>query len=556
MDIKERNTLSMNINLAYNLNNYKINEVQKQSIKSLRFTSSPKTVFIDSLNFKQKQNYVFLYELMQNLKSTLSKEDVSKLNRQIKLFLKNFNEQKLPELIKKSADKSNEMLELITKSGITAKKENDGIKYSNEVNKMTYSTRNKIKDILIQQMATREVIKYYKPYTKFLDNPTLGDWFIGFEKKQQMPNMANSLFEHPIDKALFLAGKYTDEDLSQINKKTKLFGHLDINKIFIKKDKILNKINKILDKPNQNIYGVFSNAELRNLKKLSIENESFSNVLKEKNIFNKKMESVIFNCNKNLSAKGIGEHINGVGMVIKKTKVYDREKKQEIPCLIAFDKSSSMYNLKLLRIDNNFENRIIDFSKKYTDLKNTSEFKNNIEILNQEAESIINEEKNLLVSEISFKLVNKKIAKSYIEDIKGPLENNEILKIINDVNTNVFPIIENFQNHNSKRYINGSREIALPLVHLLIQHDCEPLLIKALAINSNRSPVGLYLKYGFEPISHNKEKIKEIMLNSENGFDYKEPVWLYLPKKSTLKDIVLKEKPLKEILEFKKNNSP
>ena len=534
---------------------YKHNIMNYQTVKPIAFTSIPRISLHDKM-IVQSTNYVYLFELMQNLSSTLSKEDVNKLNLQIKNILNDFKEENLPELIRIAGDKVNEILAILKKSGIKNKEENNLIKYSDEPNKVNYLTRKKIKEIIIQQVALREALKHYKPHTRLINFPTMGDWFSGFEKVQQLPNDINSLFEHPVNKALFLTGKYTDNDSVLIKKKSDIFSHYSTRKILIKKETVLNALKLILEIPNQNFYGAFSDIELKKIKKLSVEYDSFDEILKKRYIFNKALESVVFNTNKKISTKDIGENINGVGVIIKKTKIYDSNKKQEVPCIVVFNNSSNISNLRLLKIDKAFEDKIKDLENNYQKLRNSEIFNSSkleeyIAFLNSNAKSLIDTEKSLIVSEISFNVVNKKMAKAFIDDIPKPLESNEVLKVINDENTNIFPIIRDFKSHDPERYRHAGREIALPLLHLLFQNGCDTLLIKALAINSTHSPVGMYLRNGFEPISHNKEKIKEIILNSSKGFDYKEPVWLYLPKDSILKEIVAKENPLKEIFKLK-----
>ena len=260
------------------------------------------------------------------------------------------------------------------------------------------------------------------------------------------------------------------------------------------------------------------------------------------------------NANKKLSDKKVGDNVNGLGLVIKKASTYDSESKQDVSGLVIFTNTSSRNYMKMIKIDTDFENEVLKFKEDYDAFCKSRPLddkllKEKIASFNETAKSILEREKNLVIVEIGFNMLNKDLARAFIDNIKKPLRSDEVLELINNGGSNVFPCIMGFKNYQPKRYLNAGREVAAPLLNLFFKHDCEPLLIEALAINSTHSPVGMYLKYGFEPISHDRAEIIKTIMESPQGFDYKEPVRMYLPEKSKLKALVLRMNPLKEIFE-------
>lgn len=525
-----------------------------RKIQYISFTSVSNIQLNDHI-IKENVNYISLIVLLQKLGNAFSKEDFDQINKQISFLLKHSSKDNLPKLMKLSENKSHCLLKLIEDSGVKIKNEDGIINYSDETDKINTLMRKKIKNVRMQQVAIREALKEYNPHTKLVNAPTIGDWFKGFEKIPQLPISANSLFEHPIDRALFLVGQFTEKELKLINKKMLALNRFSTSELLKEKIKILNELASILNKPNQNFHGAFTNKELKTIKNLSSNYSSFNKKLIQRGFHSKDIEAVLFNSSVKTSRKKIGENINGLGLVIRKTQTYDRDLKQECPTLIVFSNVSSKKIIKKIKIDEDFENEVIKFKKDYEGFCNSQsinekDLQAKMMLFNEKAKSIIEKEKKLVISEISFSMLNKKLAEVFIGEIPKPLKNDEILKVIKD--NDVFPLVIDYKNHDSKKYPNGARDVATSLLHLLFKNDCNSLFVKALAINSNRSPVGLYYRYGFEPVSHTHSQIKQGLANPL-GFDYKEPVWMYLPPKSMLENIVKKEEPLKGIFELNHN---
>lgn len=535
-------------------NDFKIvarNKCNNAKVQSLSFTSIKNIPIRDKL-IKENVNFIHLLTLLQKLGNTFSKEDFKKINKQVSVLSKKYNKDNTPDLMKLGESKSQDLLDLIKSSGIKTKTEDGIIKYSDEINKINSQIRKKIKKVRMQQVAIREALKRHNPSGILTNAPTLGDWFKGFDKSPQLTIPATSLFEHPIDKTLFLTGQYTEKELKLIKKKTLKLNKIPESELIKEKIKILKELTSVLNKPNQYLYGAFTNIELKKIRNLSLNYSAYNQELIQRGIYNKNVEAVILNSSANLSDKKIGENINGYGFIIKKSNTYDRELKSEYPSLIVFSNISSKKTIKNIKIDKDFENEITKFKEDYETFCNSASIIDNnlqakISSFNENAKSILGKEKNLVISEISFSMLNKKLAELFISEIPKPLKNDDILKVID--NDDVFPLIIDYKNHDSKRYPNGARDVASSLLHLFFQNKCSSIFVKALAINSNRSPVGLYYRYGFEPVSHTHTQIKQGLANPL-GFDYKEPVWMYLPSNSILENVVKKEEPLKEIFDY------
>lgn len=525
-------------------------------IKSISFTSI-KNIQLNDQVIKENINYIHLINLLQKLGSAISKEDFNRINKQVSSLLRHYNNDNFPELMKLSENKSHQLLQLIENSGVKTRNEDGIIKYSDETDKINALLRKKIQNIRIQQVAIREAVKHCKPSEILTNSPSIGDWFKGFEKTPQLPMQASSLFEHPVDKALFLVGQFTEKELKLLNKKTIFLGHLSISELLKDKKRILTELISILNRPNKSFYGAFNNKELKKIKSLSLNYSAFNKELIQRGIYSKDIESILFNSNNRLSGRKIGENIDGYGFVIRKSKTYDKESQGECPTLTVFSNDSYKKTIKMVKIDEDFEKEVANFQENYerfcdSTLINNNDLQVKMSSFNEKAKSIIEKEKKLIVSEISFSMLNKKLAEVFIDEMPKPLKNNDILKVVQE--NNIFPLVIDFINHDTQRYPNGGQDVSMSLLHLFFKHNCPTLLIKALAINSNRSPVGMYLKIGFEPISHTKEKIIEQILDPK-GFDYKEPVWLYLPANSKLKKIIEARNPLKEIFESSHNKA-
>lgn len=545
----------MKVDFKNNFNIALKNKYSNTDVQYLSFTSIRNIPITDQL-IRENVNYIPLITLLQKLGNAFSKEDFNQINKQVSSLLKHYNKDNIAELMRVIEIKSQELLTLINDSGIRSKTEDGIIQYADKVDKISIPTRKKIKSVRMQQIAVRETLKEYNPHTKLTNAPTIGDWFGGFKKIPQLPISVNSLFEHPIDRALFLVGQFTENELKLINKKTLVLRQVSTDKLLKQKIELLNKLTLILIKTNQDFYGAFTNNELTKINNLLINYSSFDKELIQRGIYSKDIEVVLFNSNNKLSYRKIGENINGYGLVVRKASTYDRELKQECPTLIVFSNVSSKKTIKKIKIDEEFESEVAKFKEDYEVFCNSVSINDNdlqakMLSFNEKAKAIMEKEKKLVISEISFSMLNKKLAEVFISEIPKPLKNDEILKVID--NKDVFPLIIDYINHDSQRYPNGARDVAASLLHLLFKNDCNSIFVKALAINSSRSPVGMYLRFGFEPVSHDKEKIREIIVKSANGFDYKEPVWMYLPPNSMLEAIVKKEEPLKEIFELSHN---
>lgn len=536
-------------------NNYKINKFNTVNLKPVRliaFTAIPE---IQDQITVQKKNHIPLFALLPKISGTFSKEDCQKVNKQIAILSGQYGGEDIPKLFKTAGKNQAEILNLINESGLNIKEKNEIPEYLDEPDKINDSARKKIKNILIKQVAIREFSKQERPYQRLMNFPTIGDWFKGYSKQPKIPlPCINTIFVHPVDKALSLTGAYTNKELLLIGKKSGEFDSLPTKNILTQKENFLNKLNRLTERPDQNAYGTFTQKELNQIKNHSMEYTALNEVLKKRNIYNKAVESVVYNSTKKMSRMNVGENVTGLGLIVKKTKIYDTDKKQKINCLIIFNTDPTGNTLRLIKTDKEFEDKITNLENNYhkiTALQKTTDIQEQINSLNETAKFLIKEERNLLVSEASFNIINKETAKFFLEEMPKPIKNNDVLKTINDNDS--FIIVRDFINHNPKRYINAGMEVGFTLLHLAFKNKCNAVFIKALAMNNSKnSPVGMYLKYGFEPISHKKENIKEQIINSPDGFDYNEPVWLYLPENSILRGIVAKRNPLKEIFEDRK----
>ena len=85
------------------------------------------------------------------------------------------------------------------------------------------------------------------------------------------------------------------------------------------------------------------------------------------------------------------------------------------------------------------------------------------------------------------------------------------------------------QNKYPKKYDKAAKIIGIQLLKFLKDRNCTPLFLTADPYNgSTHSPVSMYLRAGFKPISHTIEELKEKMSKNMNRYPDNEKVDFYL----------------------------
>lgn len=510
----------------------------------------------DYLTFKGQINYVLFDKLIQKILGVLSKEDVIKIHQNVEYFIKKYRGMDTNSLIDINKKNIEEMISLLEKYGIKSLKTEQGITFSDNISSLDKAKREKIKKLYMKTIIMRETFIDIKQPDPLFNNPSFNDWFENINYRNKIPNTFNSLYVHPVDKAKFFVGESISEDLKYIETQVALIKqkNLPFQDIETNKEELLNKIRIITNKSNWAEMGAFSQNEIQNLKSLAIKYEIYDRVQVDNNLFSKEVESVIANSSKKLCFAKVGDVIDDLGLVVQKTTIYDKTKKQNIPCIVILSKGKKDFCFKLFIIDNEQENAVLELVQEYAKAKKTfGNCSSNQSLeLNTNANRILQAEKKLDIAKVHFNIVPLENLRGFSRDINHPERIETIINMLKSKGINKIALVVDFINSDSQRYYEGGRKVVLPLIHLLKENNCNDIFVRASAIGENKHhPLPLYLRAGFEPISYTKEEIMTITDNLRKPFDPKIPVYMYLPRNASVNEIVNKQKPLKEVFEFK-----
>lgn len=551
-------SISTSLSSSYSQNTCPI----KKNYLSLNFISINKHKY-DNFSFKGEICYTNYAELFKKIIGRFTKEDEKLIRSQIDKLVKQFDENNVGELISRLKAISKEVLSLLDKFGLQSRKTDQGLEFVDNAMALNKKQRKKIKLLQIQHIAIFQTIKrIQQPGTDpLLDGQTIKDWFgnIGYNSKS--PNLTHSLFKHPIEQAKSFISTFTESEQKIIETKVTNIKqrNISIQELERKKEKALERINSILKSDSLHKYGTFANKHLASLRKNIIQYEIFDKALGDNRMFTRSIESVVANSNKKLSQAKIGEFIDDVGLVIQKTSIYDKQKKQNINCFVVFNKEERDFSLRLIKVDDDEYEKIFDeFTKEYDSIKKELKLKDKSQVqiqlneLEAKAIQILAIEKSLEISKIHFNTVPLKNLEKFFAEMKQPEKVKNLINNIASTNKNKITLIVDYVNSDSVRYYEAGRKVALPLIQLLKIHDCNDVFIIARAIGENKkSPLPMYLRAGFVPISPTMDEIRQMTENFHKSFNPKSQIYMYLPNDAMVNKLVEKEEPLQEIFKFK-----
>ena len=506
----------------------------------------------DNFSFKGKTNYLFFDDFMKKINGPLTQEDIKKVESKKKYLLKKYNQNHIDELsmiIKKNTET---LLPEFKKIGIEFEKTEKNVKFADNPTVLDEKSKKLLKKAYIQILAMRETLANLKQTDPLLNKPSFKNWFKNLNYNNKLPNKFDSIYTHPYDKAKYFTGDFSTQNIHFINKKVSAITQKNISVFELEKSKMaeLIKIKNITGTCNINTTGSLSNSDYKKLKKSALNYEIYNQALGRKRLFSKEVESIVSNSSsKPLSESKVGDIIDDYGLVLQKTTTYDKNLRQEIPCVVIFNKNQKDYNLNLIKTDGQQEKITAEILKEYEEINSINpsqklDFENRIIELNQKAKSIIDSEKDLLISKVHFNIIDKKQFHAFEKDINPQIQTPPI-------ESNKFVIIADLLNTDPKRYFKAGRKIVLPLIELLKQNNCTDIFTMALAPNANdHSPLPLYLRAGFKPLSHTDKEVKELTANLKR-WDSTTPVFMHLPKDAMVYEILKKEQSLKEINDFK-----
>lgn len=537
----------------FNVHNVKSSHVNKVNNKNVCISNINR----DTISFTSQINHISFNDFIRKTIGTLSIEDLLKIDaRSSKLLKKHNNEKKLTDLDRINIDK---IYNLFDKFEIKYQMTKQGMQFEDNLEVLNKKTRNKIKKYYINFLCGRTSLVCLKQPELLLRNPSYDDWFKGIGYKTKIPNAFHSIYVHPCDKAKIFISEFTKQEKELIEKKAQQLIQKKLKPIIleIKKEKVLNNIRMISESSEIKKNGALNLSKLNKLRKNLMDYEIYDKALNNNKIFSKEIESVICNSGKKLSEATIGNFIDDLGLVVQKTTVYDKEKQQNISTLILFNKEKGDHSLKLIKIDEEHEKNVINLKIEYEKIKllladNKEKFKDKIVNLENKAKTIIASEKEMNIARVHFNIVPPDNLRGFLKDMNQPQKIEGLIEHIKsqNPNNNKIALIIDFVNNDAKRFFNAGRKVVLPLLEILKQNNCKDIFMSALAIGEGKhSPLPLYLRAGFKPLSHTMEEIEKATSNLQR-WDPQIPVFMYLPEDAMVYQILEKEQPLKEINSF------
>lgn len=440
-------------------------------------------------------------DIIKNIIGVFSVEDLAKINK-IKQEYISLNIDEIKNIHKQESELY--VTNLISK---LEAKPDEGIKniYIYAQNNLTNEVRKIIKEHGLKLAALKQLI--LRDYPRC--NQSYDEW-IQFPPKLIYSNPSNTIFEHPVDKVTRITGDLTEDERIQLQYIVEKNRNKNIINILEEKTNIINKIHKYLSGKNTDFHGQFKNNELDLLKKLAIEYKAFNQLQMNYGYSTKELESVLYSDTKNFK---VGEYIEGLGIITDELTVNGTK------AIIAFKYDDGEYSFKMYNKD------ILEKKDKVlSELPETIY----LEDLRQVNEKIFNTIIKLwplaLISEIRFKVMEKDSTERFMEAHNLPKEYAD--KIMKD-NKYAY-LIQNFKNHSKQKCPSAARIIAVKLLNLLKEKNAYPILAVAQPYDSTHSPVSMYLRVGFKPLSRTFEDVQTSM---SKHFEYTDnnPLIMYLP---------------------------
>mgnify|MGYP000009539793 FL=1 len=448
----------------------KVNYVKK--IESLKLMQKQRRVFAENVSDKIsfRSNPVETGKVLTKIVGSFSKEDFIKVEKLIS-ELKNLTSSELiglkNNLIKQNTDR-------LKAAGMQFKIDNNRelCGYNNLL--VTSNLKKELKQNSLKLFALNKLL-------------------FSVQQTETLP-LAQSIFEHPVDKALRITGDFTKEDIFRIKNKEKKYSALEVNRIYENKTCLIDKIKTYCTKKD------LSERDFSALKKLAIEYTALNNVQKQKGLFTKDLERVLNASSIPADIKS-GDFIDGLGVVTDRLEVDGRD---SVIVLSNINKSQmlKMYDLKELN------RRLVDDGS-------------DLNTMNERAKGLIQGEEKSSMAQVQF----TPLAPEYLEKLTGIKEEKQSY------------YVGDFLNYDRMKYPKAAKIIALRLLKLFNDKQYFPVYLKAHAYHgSKHSPVNFYRYYGLTPISHTEEEIEKLISQNNGKFPYEIPVYFCLRNFDAIKD--------------------
>ena len=349
--------------------------------------------------------------------------------------------------------------------------------------------------------------------------PYINKFCSDIQPKQIFTVLNDSMFISPRFAIHYIKGENTISHYNNVKKLKKMYSSCSIEELFSIKTRILNKFSEYTNGDSLIPDDKFSKAEIKKLKQLAEKYDAIDNLLKTHNIHTSAIETLFYSgINKPLKA---GDILPNKDVMLGFSNVYDRCLKKDTTTVLTFANTDLGYRFKTYRYDENLISNIEKYKKQVSYFIRTKNYKS----INDLNNKILKYLKTMSVGEVFVE--PKDIAGLQKEMKRCPdMTVDKISNVVMNSKNNTVYYIKNLKNFDIKRYYN----VTIPLIKCLREfgkiNSINEVYIEALAANNvQHSPVGMYIRYGFEPISISKEEIEKD-LYKQNGFDYKRSVWL------------------------------
>ena len=382
---------------------------------------------------------------------------------------------------------------------------------------VTQSVLNQLKNIrLLHKNNLKEISTLFSnnakiPYTNMLCSD--------IPEKQFFTHINESVIMSPRLMVHYIKGENTASHNRNVNDLKKIYGSCSINELLNMKKKILNEFCEYTNTDCLIPDYRFSKAKIKRLKLLTEKYDAIDDLLKKHNIHTSAIEALFYSGIEKCSKAG--DILPNKDIMLGFSSVYDRNLKKDIPTILSFANTDVGYRFKAYRYDENFISNIEKYKKQVAHYINTKNYK----CINDLNNKILDYLKTISVSEVYVELKDIEGLRNEMKKCPDMTE-EKIEQVLKNSKNNTVYYINYLKNYDIKRYYN----VSIPMIKCLKMfgkiNNIDEAYIEALAFNNvKHSPIGMYIRNGFEPISIPKEEIEK-ELYSKAGFDYKRLVWL------------------------------
>lgn len=481
-----------------------INYIKKTCLrtKQILLPTSYRLNTPSNTNFLFNKNLLPISSALTLLTNWFSKEDLIEVAKLEECY----KQQNITDLQILKEKTAKDYLETFKKIGLETKKRENETFYVFDTTLVDKKKRDELKKHFLNIFALNNCLQ---PNFRKTTKVPLSHWFdttLGMQKNLTKP----SIYIHPEDKAIMAFGGFLKEDVKTIETYCRNFQKYDNQKLFNEKFKILKQLTELQQGNKIYFEGSFSEKELNKIKLLTGKYRALNNIQKSRGIFTKDIETILFAPDIPTEIKK-GDYLGGLGYVVNRIQMDNED------FIITFSEINKTNTFNMYKVS--------ELNKKEEFLKLLPQ-KPSIEKLNElnKVATEILSNNSELISQIGFRVLNGKNAKNIKIDDNI---NDESLNRLLENETNYFTIYD-FNNY-SKKYGKAGKIIGIQLLKFLKDQNCLPIFLTAQPYNgSTHSPVSMYLRAGFKPISHTLEEIQEKMSKNMSRYPYTEKVEFYL----------------------------